>query len=73
MKLLKIFLVLIFILGITYFLGPRPETLNLAGVVPAPLTDLVNLEIQIDKNENADPTIKHDNEAEIIWLDDNKD
>ncbi|MFT4662161.1 MAG: pimeloyl-ACP methyl ester carboxylesterase [Patiriisocius sp.] len=72
MKFLKIFSTLIFILGLTYFLGPRPDALNLTGVVPPVEKDLIALEKFIDSKEDVTPNIKHGNEAEIIWLDDNK-
>lgn len=57
------------ILSFVYVLGPTPLEGELNGKLPAVPTDLVALEDEINSTEKANPLIKPDNEARIIWAD----
>jgi len=60
------------ILTLIFFLGPRPDTPVLEGTLPPVETDLLALEEAIRQREAANPFIKPDNEARIIWADSSK-
>ncbi len=60
---------LIVVLVIVYFTGPVPFTGKLTGTLPVVPGNLALLERQIDSSEQANPLIKPDNEARIIWAD----
>lgn len=61
--------IFIFILAIVYFTGPVPFSGKLNGTLPIMPENLALLEYQIDSIERANPLIKSDNEARIIWAD----
>jgi esterase/lipase len=68
-KFLKILLVIVVVLTITYFLGPKPGAPKLS-VFSGTVTDSLSaLEQDIDKAEKAEKGIKADNEARIVWYD----
>ncbi len=69
MKLLKWLGVILLILIITYFLGPRPATPKYDKTLPTVPTELIALENYIKDNE-AKHKLKPDNEARVIWLND---
>ncbi|WP_420602758.1 alpha/beta hydrolase [Flagellimonas sp.] len=66
---LKGVFLLIAILVLVYFLGPKVEKPNLDTTLPKMSTDLAQLEKEINSRENAISNIKADNEAKIIWFD----
>jgi pimeloyl-ACP methyl ester carboxylesterase len=57
------------VLAGVFMAGPRPEVGNLSGELPVVNTDLVALEQEIDQQEAANPLIKPDNQARIVWAD----
>jgi esterase/lipase len=68
-KLLKILLILLLVLTVAYFLGPKPDAPKLSvfkGKVP---DSLKVLEADITETEKMEKGIKLDNEARIIWAD----
>lgn len=71
-KLLKFSTLLIIILVILYFVGPKVK----APILQAPEiklpTSLVELEKQINNEESATKGLKPDNQARIIWADSTK-
>lgn len=69
MKFLKWLGVLILLLIIIYFLGPRPATPVYDLHLPALPADAAALENYI-KNQEAQHKLKPDNEARILWLHD---
>ena len=50
-------------------LGPQPDVGQLTNELPIVTTDLVALEQEINRREAANPLIKPDNEARIVWAD----
>ena len=50
-------------------LGPQPPVGNLTEKLPMVTTDLTTLEQEINRREAANPLIKPDNEARIVWAD----
>ncbi len=69
MKFLKWLGILILILIVVYFLGPKPGTPKYTNDLPALPAEPVLLE-QYIRNEEATHQLKPDNEARIIWLND---
>ncbi len=67
MKWLKRLSILLVLLLIVYFMGPKPAALNINTNLPTASNDLVALEKQINESEKANPEIKPDNEARIVW------
>ncbi len=60
--------IIIIILAVIYFLGPKPAKPNLNAKINEEITaDLEKLEQEIIQSENATPNLKEDNEARIIW------
>jgi len=60
--------IIIIILIVIYFLGPKPEKPNLNGQINEEITsDLEKLEQEIINSERTTPNIKEDNEARIVW------
>jgi pimeloyl-ACP methyl ester carboxylesterase len=55
-----------------YFLGPSPGNPDLNTVLPKVSTDLLTLEKEVQAIEEANPQIKSDNQARIIWADSSK-
>ena len=68
-KFLISFLVLVIVLSLFYLLGPRVEHGSLDAQLPVVTKDLTELEQLIDRRESANPLVKPDNEARIIWAD----
>jgi len=64
---LKRICILLVLLTIIYFLGPKPKALVINTALPTVTTNLVELEQQINEAEEANPNIKPDNQARIIW------
>jgi pimeloyl-ACP methyl ester carboxylesterase len=69
MKFLKWLGIVLLILIIVYFLGPRPATPNYTTDLPAVPAEAAALEQYIKTNE-AQHKLKPDNEARIIWQND---
>ncbi|MFT5263935.1 MAG: pimeloyl-ACP methyl ester carboxylesterase [Polaribacter sp.] len=69
MKWLKRLSVLLVLLVIVYFLGPKPKALDINTSLPVVPTDLISLEKQINESEKANLEIKPDNQARIVWAD----
>ena len=57
------------VLAGVFMTGPRPEVGNLSGELPAVNTNLIDLEQEINQQEAANPLIKPDNQARIVWAD----
>lgn len=57
------------LLSVIVVLGPRPDHGELDGTLPVVTTDLIALEQEINQAEAANPYIKEDNEARIVWAD----
>ena len=53
-------------------MGPRPATGTLSGQLPMVTTNLVDLEQEINQREAANPLVKPDNQARIVWADSSK-
>ncbi|NAY92253.1 alpha/beta fold hydrolase [Muricauda sp. JGD-17] len=68
-KILKGFVVLLTILGLVYFFGPKVEKPNMDTSLPKVNPDLVALEDWINAKEEAVPNIKPKNGAKIVWFD----
>ena len=58
---------LILLLVIGYFLGPKAPVPTLDTNITAVSSDLILLEKEIDDAEKAQPNLRRDNEARIIW------
>ena len=69
MKFLKWLGIIVLVLIVVYFLGPRPSTPKYNNTLPAVPSDAAALEQYIKKNE-ATHKLKPDNEARILWLHD---
>ncbi len=69
LKILKGLFVLIILLVIGYFLGPRVDTPNMDVTLPEVPTDLRTLEQMIQDREGANTLVKPDNESRIVWFD----
>jgi esterase/lipase len=69
MKFLKWLAIILIVLIIVYFLGPRPSTPKYGTTLPVVPADATSLE-QYIKNNEATHKIKPDNEARIIWYND---
>ena len=63
------FISLLGILGILYVSGPTPPEGNLNGHLPMVTSNLGRLDNEINTAEKANPLIKPDNQARIIWAD----
>lgn len=68
-KFLKGLLLVVAMLLLIYFLGPKVEKPNLDTTFPEVSSNLVELEDWIGEKERAIFNIKPDNEARIIWFD----
>lgn len=66
---LKVLLLLLFLLVIVYFTGPKVNKPSLIKTKPIVTSNLMQLEKQINESEAAIVNIKPDNEARIIWAD----
>lgn len=67
--LLKLFIFIIIAGAITYMMGPRPSRPRLAKPVFAKAASLEALEAEIIAAEQAEPDIKPDCNAQIVWAD----
>lgn len=61
--------ILLVVLCLVYFLGPKIETPDLDTTLPEVTSDLSALESLINKREATNSQIKPDNHARIIWFD----
>jgi esterase/lipase len=68
-KFVKILLVILVVLTVTYFLGPKPGVPKLAVFSGKVADSLKLLEADIAQTENAEKGMKPDNEARIVWAD----
>ncbi|WP_343487546.1 alpha/beta hydrolase [Allomuricauda sp. d1] len=68
-KTLKVLAIVLVVLAIAFFLGPKVEKPDLDKKLPKMTSDLAALETQIEQREASRPNIKPDNEARIIWYD----
>lgn len=68
-KVFRILGILIGVVGLAYFMGPRASEAMLDPVLPEVSSDLTALEKEIIESEKAVPNLKPDNEARIIWAD----
>ncbi|MDJ1480548.1 alpha/beta hydrolase [Cytophagaceae bacterium YF14B1] len=59
----------IFLLTISYIVGPKPSDPILDTQLPSVTTDLSKLEQEINTIEKNTPYLKPDNQARIIWAD----
>ena len=69
MKFLKWLGVILLLLIIVYFLGPKPSTPNYTKDLPTVPADATALEYYIKTNESKHK-LKPDNEARIVWFND---
>ncbi len=53
-----------------YFLGPKPVSSDLSKSVLPVTTDLNGLDAYISKNESSVPNLKDDNQARVVWVND---
>ncbi len=68
-KIVKGLLIVVAILVVTYFLGPKVEAPELDKTLPEVTADIHALENQIKTREKQLKNIRPDNEARIIWFD----
>ncbi|MEM9361206.1 MAG: alpha/beta hydrolase [Bacteroidota bacterium] len=68
-KVLKGILVLILLLVVAYFVGPKVEKPDLDTTLPTVSSDLMALDDMIRTREESILYIKEDNEARILWYD----
>ncbi len=61
--------ILLIVLTVAYFLGPRPASPTYTNVLPSVPADAIALETYIKQNESQHK-IKPENEARIIWAND---
>ncbi|TAI47006.1 alpha/beta hydrolase [Flagellimonas allohymeniacidonis] len=69
LKIVKVVVGILFLLGFFYVLGPKVEKPNLDTVLPEVETNLLALEKMIQEREQDISNLKPDNEARIIWFD----
>ncbi|MEX0315512.1 MAG: alpha/beta hydrolase [Allomuricauda sp.] len=69
LKILKAFLLIIALLVVVYFLGPKVDKPSMDKTLPEVPSNLVQLEKWIDQKEDGITNIKPENEARIIWFD----
>lgn len=63
--------VLMLVLGLTYAVGPAPETPVFDAVLPEVPTDVTRLDSFVQAREAAYP-VRPDNQARIVWADSNR-
>jgi len=68
-RLAKILLIIIIVLSVFYFLGPKVESPDLDKTLPEVTSDLMQLEKEINQREASIENLKPDNEARIVWFD----
>lgn len=71
MRLLKVSVVILFILGIVYWFGPHPSEPLYSSALPQVPADAIALQQFVSQHEMKH-LIKKNNEAEIIWADSSK-
>lgn len=69
LKIVKVVLLLVALLAIVYFLGPKVGEPDLNTDLPEVTANLVELEAEINNRELQTKNIRPDNEARIIWAD----
>ncbi len=69
LKLGKALSVLVVILVVAYFLGPKVEKPDLTKVLPEVSSNLIELNEWIESKESRTKGLKPDNEARIVWFD----
>jgi len=69
LKLGKALSVLVVILVVAYFLGPKVEKPDLTKVLPEVSSNLIELNEWIENKESLIKRLKPDNEARIVWFD----
>jgi len=72
---LKIFvgiIIVVAIVGIAYFVGPKVPAVQFSPVLPAVTKDLSVLEEEINRSEKETKNLKRDNQARIVWADSSK-
>ena len=57
------------VLASVFMAGPRPEVGDLSGELPAVNSNLLVLEQEINQRETANPLVKPNNQARIVWAD----
>ncbi|WP_020530764.1 alpha/beta hydrolase [Flexithrix dorotheae] len=60
------------ILVLVYYFGPKIKVKNMNGTLPVVNNNLIELEKEIEKSEAAIIGLKENNEARIIWADEQK-
>ncbi|WP_431127828.1 alpha/beta hydrolase [Flagellimonas flava] len=68
-RILKGLLVVLAVLLVTFFLGPKVEKPDLDTTLPEVNANLLALDREIKQAEKAIPNIKPDNDARIVWID----
>ncbi|RDY58777.1 alpha/beta hydrolase [Flagellimonas nanhaiensis] len=68
-RFVKGLLIVLIILIVLFFVGPRVEKPNLDRTLPEVNTNLEELEDWINNKEKTVPNIKSNNEARIVWFD----
>jgi esterase/lipase len=68
-KFLKILLVILVVLTVTYFVGPKPGAPKLLAFAGNVADSLRQLEQSVMATEKAEKGLKPDNEARIVWHD----
>jgi esterase/lipase len=69
MKILKILLIVLAVLALAYFLGPRAHCPELQAKIPSLDIDLSQLDNYINEHEAGVENLKADNQARVIWAD----
>jgi pimeloyl-ACP methyl ester carboxylesterase len=60
---------IVIVLAGVFAVGPRPVVGDLSGHLPVVTTNLIELEQEINRREAANPLVKPDNQARIVWAD----
>ncbi|UII76934.1 alpha/beta hydrolase [Flagellimonas sp. HMM57] len=68
-KIAKGILLLIVILGLVYFFGPKVAVPDMDKTLPEVTSDLMELEELITEREASIANLKPDNDAKIVWFD----
>ena len=68
-RFVKALLIVLVLLAIVFFLGPKVEKPNLDRTLPVVSENLQELDAWITSKEKATPNIKPNNEARIVWFD----
>ncbi len=68
-RILKFIFLLLLVLSLFYFIGPKPVSSDLSRSIQPIGTDLNGLDAYISKKEASVPNIKEDNQARVVWAD----